>query len=81
MLKAAIKHATAEDSVRHRQVPAETITRWAKKLVSLKKEIAEVLQDEKEEKHVCASRLTGLKQLILAFSFVKQKWNSEKVKT
>lgn len=58
MLKAAIKHATAEDSVRHRQVPAETITRWAKKLDSLKKEIAEVLQDEKEEKHVCASRLT-----------------------
>lgn len=53
MLKAAIKHAAAEDSVRHRQVPAEAVSKWATRLDALKKEIAEVLQEEKEEKQVC----------------------------
>ena len=52
MLKAAIKHAAAEDSVRHRQVPADAVSKWATKLDALKKEIAEVLQEEKEEKQV-----------------------------
>ena len=54
MLKAAIKHAAAEDSVRHRQVPAEAVSKWAAKLDAMKKEIAEVLQEEKEEKQVCS---------------------------
>lgn len=52
MLKAAIKHATAEDSVRHRQVPADAVSKWTAKLDALKNEIAEVLQEEKEEKQV-----------------------------
>ncbi|KZT74641.1 DEAD-domain-containing protein [Daedalea quercina L-15889] len=52
MLKAAIKHAAAEDAVRHRQVPAEAVSKWAAKLDALKKEIAEILQEEKEEKQL-----------------------------
>ena len=52
MLKAAIKHASKEDQVRHRTVPPEVISKWSKKLESLTKEVAGVLQDEKEEKHV-----------------------------
>ncbi|EMD42037.1 hypothetical protein CERSUDRAFT_129370 [Gelatoporia subvermispora B] len=50
MLKAAIKHAAGEDQVRHRQVPAEAIAKWSEKLASLKNEISEILQEEKEEK-------------------------------
>lgn len=52
MLKAAIKHATAEDRVRHRQVPAEAVTKWSQKLEDLKDEISAILQEEKEEKQV-----------------------------
>jgi ATP-dependent RNA helicase DDX27 len=52
MLKAAIKHSANDDQVRHRIVPAEAISKWSEKLESLKKEIAEVLQEEKEEKQV-----------------------------
>ncbi|TFY69741.1 hypothetical protein EVJ58_g218 [Rhodofomes roseus] len=52
MLKAAIKHAAAEDSVRHRQVPAEAVSKWATRLDALKKEISEILQEEKEEKQL-----------------------------
>ncbi|ETW74902.1 hypothetical protein HETIRDRAFT_332035 [Heterobasidion irregulare TC 32-1] len=52
MLKAAIKHASKEDQVRHRTVPPEVISKWSKKLESLTKEVAGVLQDEKEEKHI-----------------------------
>ncbi|CAL1695875.1 unnamed protein product [Somion occarium] len=50
MLKAAIKRASAEDKVRHRQVPAEAVAKWAQKLEDLKDEISEVLREEKEEK-------------------------------
>lgn len=50
MLKAAIKHATEEDKVRHRQIPSEALAKWSQKLEELKKETAEVLEEEKEEK-------------------------------
>jgi len=52
MLKAAIKHAGAEDQVRHRTVPPNAVSKWVKALQNLKSEIAAVLQDEKEEKEV-----------------------------
>ena len=55
MLKAAIKHSSGgEDQIRHRQVPPEVVSKWSQKLDSLKQEISEVLQEEKEEKQVCA---------------------------
>lgn len=54
MLKAAIKHASGEDQVRHRQVPQEAVQKWAQKLDELKDEISAVLQEEKEEKQVSA---------------------------
>lgn len=54
MLKAAIKHSSGEDQVRHRIVPAETIQQWVEKLDNLKSEIAEIMVEEKEEKHVCS---------------------------
>ncbi|KAI0365236.1 DEAD-domain-containing protein [Pilatotrama ljubarskyi] len=52
MLKAAIKHSSSEDQVRHRQVPPEVVAKWSQKLDSLKEEISEILQEEKEEKHL-----------------------------
>ncbi|KAI0814942.1 P-loop containing nucleoside triphosphate hydrolase protein [Irpex lacteus] len=52
MLKAAIKHASGEDQVRHRQVPQEAVQKWAQKLDELKDEISAVLQEEKEEKQL-----------------------------
>ena len=55
MLKAAIKHSSGgEDQIRHRQVPPEVVSKWSQKLDSLKQEISEVLQEEKEEKQVRA---------------------------
>ncbi|RDX55875.1 DEAD-domain-containing protein [Lentinus brumalis] len=52
MLKAAIKHSSGEDQVRHRQVPPEVVSKWSQKLDSLKQEISDILQEEKEEKHL-----------------------------
>jgi ATP-dependent RNA helicase DDX27 len=52
MLKAAIKHASGEDQVRHRHVPPEAVSKWSQKLNDLKDEIAGILQEEKEEKQV-----------------------------
>ncbi|RPD82565.1 DEAD-domain-containing protein [Lentinus tigrinus ALCF2SS1-7] len=52
MLKAAIKHSSGEDQVRHRQVPPEVVSKWSQKLDNLKQEISEVLQEEKEEKQL-----------------------------
>ena len=52
LLKAAIKHAADEDQVRHRQIPTEVVARWAQKIDGYKKEISEILQEEKEEKQV-----------------------------
>ncbi|THV04926.1 DEAD-domain-containing protein [Dendrothele bispora CBS 962.96] len=52
MLKAAIKHASSEDQVRHRIIPSEAVSKWVEKLEELKPEIAAVLQEEKEEKQI-----------------------------
>ena len=54
MLKAAIKHSSGEDQVRHRHVPPEAVAKWAQRLAELKDEIAGVLAEEKEEKQVRA---------------------------
>ncbi|TFY71055.1 hypothetical protein EVG20_g1953 [Dentipellis fragilis] len=52
LLKAAIKHAAAEDQVRHRTVSSEIVSKWADKLESMKDDIAAVLRDEIEEKQL-----------------------------
>ncbi|KIK71025.1 hypothetical protein GYMLUDRAFT_235410 [Collybiopsis luxurians FD-317 M1] len=52
MLKAAIKHASDKDKIRHRIVPQDAVGKWAQKLESITKEISEVLQEEKEEKQL-----------------------------
>ena len=75
MLKAVIKHSTGEDRVRHRVIPVEAVVKWVEKLEGMKGEIAEILQEEKEEKHVL--HFTGdLHPLTLPnSSSVKRKWN------
>ncbi|KAL5495218.1 DRS1 [Sanghuangporus weigelae] len=50
ILKAAIKHASDADKVRHRTIPAEQLALWSKRLVDIRDEITEVLKEEKEEK-------------------------------
>ena len=52
MLKAAIKHASDVDKVRHRTLPPEQVAQWAAKLEELKDEVAAVLKEEKEEKAI-----------------------------
>jgi hypothetical protein len=52
ILKAAIKHGTGADQVRHRVVPPDFVAKWASKLAELKDEVSAVLQQEQEEKHV-----------------------------
>ncbi|KAF7969342.1 hypothetical protein HWV62_27671 [Athelia sp. TMB] len=52
MLKAAMKHGSGEDKVRHRIVPSEAVSKWSEKLDELKDEISEIMQEEKEEKHL-----------------------------
>ncbi|KAI0033160.1 DEAD-domain-containing protein [Vararia minispora EC-137] len=52
MLKAAIKHASGEDQVRHRTIPPEVVAKWAKKLEALKGEVAIVMQEERVEKQI-----------------------------
>ena len=53
MLKAAIKHSSGEDQVRHRIVPTEILQSWVEKLAGLTEEVAAILKEEKEEKHAC----------------------------
>ena len=62
MLKAAIKHSAnaqkddpdkVDESVRHRVVPADALSKWSSAMGELKDEITRVLQEEKEEKAVC----------------------------
>lgn len=53
ILKAVVKHSDGEDNIRHRIIPADVLTRWAKKVENLKPEIVSILQEEKEEKQVC----------------------------
>ena len=52
MLKAAIKHASDVDKVRHRTLPPEQVAQWAGRLEELKDEVAAVLKEEKEEKAI-----------------------------
>lgn len=52
ILRAAIKHAAAEDQVRHRVLPVEAQQHWSDKLIQLKDEISDVLREEKEEKQL-----------------------------
>jgi ATP-dependent RNA helicase DDX27 len=56
MLKTAIKHSSGQDNVRHRVVPPEAVSEWSEKLNQMTNDISEILQEEKEEKHVrCGS--------------------------
>ncbi|KAE9411109.1 DEAD-domain-containing protein [Gymnopus androsaceus JB14] len=50
LLKAAIRHGSDKDKVRHRIVPQDAVNKWVEKLESLKEEISEILHEEKEEK-------------------------------
>lgn len=52
MLKAAIKHSAGEDQVRHRLVPPDTVAKFVEKLESLKGEMTEIMEEEREEKQV-----------------------------
>ena len=52
MLKAAIKHASDVDKVRHRTLPPEQVAQWATKLEEFKDEVTAVLKEEKEEKAI-----------------------------
>ena len=53
MLKAAIKHSSGEDQVRHRIVPTDILQNWVEKLTGFTEEVADILKEEKEEKHAC----------------------------
>lgn len=78
MLKAAIKHGAGGDKVRHRVVPSEAVSKWSDKLNEMKEEIAEIMQEEKEEKHVSLFRFgcdLGAYLICITSSFVKPKWN------
>ncbi|KAH8835254.1 DEAD-domain-containing protein [Flagelloscypha sp. PMI_526] len=57
MLKAAIKHAAAEDQVRHRIVPTEAVSKWVLRLNDMKDEVAEVMKEEKEEKELARAEM------------------------
>jgi ATP-dependent RNA helicase DDX27 len=60
ILKAAIKHSSGEDKIRHRIIPAEVVQIWFEKIESLNCEIADILTEEKEERQVCsANRFLG----------------------
>ena len=44
MLKAAIKHVSVVDNVRHGTLPPEQVARWATKLEELNDEVAAILE-------------------------------------
>ena len=52
MLKAAIKHASNVDKVRHRTLPPEKVAQWAAKLGKLNDDVAAILKEEKEEQAI-----------------------------
>ena len=82
MLKAAIKHSSGEDQVRHRHVPPEAVVKWSQKLRDLKDEIAGVLQEEKEEKQVCSPVILPCPWVALIDipSCVQPRWNCARAK-
>ena len=49
MLKAAIKHVSVVDNVRHGTLPPEQVARWVTKLEELNDKVAAILEEEKEE--------------------------------
>ena len=49
MLKAAIKHVSVVDNVRHGTLPPEQVARRATKLEELNDKVAAILEEEKEE--------------------------------
>lgn len=75
MLKAAIKHASGEDMVRHRQIPADTVAKWAQKLDGLKAEISAVMDEEREEKEVSTHEIYVQLLTELYHSYDGQKWS------
>lgn len=80
MLKAAIKHSGGGSEVRHRIVPPEAVAKWTEKLGSLKDEISQILQEEREEKQVRYSRQCLQSIILRTNSYGKQRWNSRRVK-
>ncbi|EGO00704.1 hypothetical protein SERLA73DRAFT_105076 [Serpula lacrymans var. lacrymans S7.3] len=52
MLRAVVKHSAGEDSVRHRVVPADVVSKWAQKFEQVKEEVSVILKEEKEEKQL-----------------------------
>ncbi|PAV22425.1 DEAD-domain-containing [Pyrrhoderma noxium] len=50
ILKAAIKHSSDSDKVRHRTIPPDQVSHWSSQLANIKDEISAVLKEEKEEK-------------------------------
>ncbi|KZT30398.1 DEAD-domain-containing protein [Neolentinus lepideus HHB14362 ss-1] len=52
LLKAAVKHSSGVDSVRHRVLSAEDVAKWVQELDGLKGEVADILKEEKEEKQL-----------------------------
>ncbi|KAG8845807.1 nucleolar DEAD-box protein required for synthesis of 60S ribosomal subunit [Tulasnella sp. 330] len=56
MLKAVIKRSDA-DKVKHRVIPPESLKAMAEQLRTLKPEVAEVLQEEQEEKAIQAGEM------------------------
>lgn len=50
ILKAAIKHSSDSDKVRHRTIPPDQVSHWSSQLANIKDEILAVLKEEKEEK-------------------------------
>jgi hypothetical protein len=52
MLKAVIKHSSDQDNVRHRLIPAEAVAKLTTEIGSMKDEVVEILEEEKQEKHV-----------------------------
>ncbi|KIY52754.1 DEAD-domain-containing protein [Fistulina hepatica ATCC 64428] len=52
ILKAAIKHGSAEDQIKHRIIPPESIEKWSQKLAELQDDIVVIMKEEKEEKQL-----------------------------
>jgi len=75
MLKAAIKHSSGEDQVRHRIIPAETVQTWVEKVASLNTEISEILREEKEEKQVLIKYLCKIYINLIDFRSERQRWS------
>ena len=75
MLKAVIKHGNGTDNIRHRIIPTDVLSRWAKKVANLKPEIASILQEEKEEKQASPISSCSRRLLTLTFRYGGRRWN------